>query len=177
MHDNSRIVIGEANHQSHLNTFSKFIAKFDSALLLTHVEDDSSIWHEIFVHLNFKYMQKLCKQKMVKGFPNIHFSKGVCQGCVLGKHPQDKFEKGKAWRASSPSELIHSDLMGPFPHLSISKVRYVLTFIVDFSRYTWVYFLMQKSEVFENLKDFKALIENQSGIKMKNLCTYNGGNM
>jgi hypothetical protein len=62
-----------------------------------------------------------------------HFSKGVCQGCVLGKHPQEKFEKRKAWRASSPLEVIHSDLMGPFLHPSIKKVRYVLTFIYDFS--------------------------------------------
>ena len=97
---------------------------------------------------------------MVTGFANIHFSKGVCQGCVIGKHPQEKFEKGKAKRASSPLELIHSDLMGPFPHLSMNRVRYVLTFLDDFSRYTWVYFLRKKSEVFEHLKDFKALVEN-----------------
>ena len=97
---------------------------------------------------------------MVIGFPNIHFSKGVCQGCVLGKHPQEKFEKGKAQRASSPLELIHSDLMGPLPHISIKNVRYVLTFLDDFSRYTWVYFLRKKFEVFEHLKDFKALVEN-----------------
>jgi hypothetical protein len=78
---------------------------------------------------------------MVIGFPNIHFSKGVCQGYVLGKHPQENFEKGKAWRSSSPLELIHGDLMGPFPHLFIIKSRHMLKFIDDFSRYTWVYFL------------------------------------
>jgi hypothetical protein len=98
-----------------------------------HVDDTSRLWHERFDHLNFKYMQQLCKQDMVTDFPNIHFSKGVCQGCILGKHPQEKFEKGKAWRASSPLELIHSDLMGPFPHPSINKARYMLTFIDDFS--------------------------------------------
>jgi len=51
----------------------------------------------------------------------------------------------------------------------------VLTFIDDFSRYTWVYFLRQKSEVFEHLKDFKALVENQSTRKIKILRTDNGG--
>jgi hypothetical protein len=70
---------------------------------------------------------------MVTSVPNMHFSNGVCQGCVLGKHPQEKFEKEKAWRASSPLELIHNDLMGPFPHPSINKARYMLTFIEDFS--------------------------------------------
>jgi hypothetical protein len=53
---------------------------------------------------------------MVTRFPNIHFSKRVCQGCVLGKNTQKKFEKGKAWRASSPLELIQSDHRGSNDH-------------------------------------------------------------
>jgi hypothetical protein len=92
---------------------------------------------------------------MVTCFPDLHFSKGFCQGCILLKHPQEKFEKGKAWRASSPLVLIHNDLMGPFPLSSINKVRYMLTFIDDFSRYTWVYFLRKKFEFFEHIKDYK----------------------
>lgn len=61
MHDNSMIVVGEVNHQCCLYTFNKFIAKFDSSLLLTHVDDTSRLWLERFDHLNFKYMQQLCK--------------------------------------------------------------------------------------------------------------------
>jgi hypothetical protein len=59
MHDNSKIVVGEVNHQSHLYTFSRFIDKFDFDLLLTHGDNDIRLWHEIFGHLNFKYMQPL----------------------------------------------------------------------------------------------------------------------
>ena len=104
---------------------------------------------------------------MVDGLPNIHFSKGVCEGCVLRKHPQEKFDKGKSQRDSAPLDMIHSDLMGPFPHPSINKVRFVLIFVDDFSCFTWIYFLKQKSEVFQHLKDFKALVETQSGKKIK----------
>jgi hypothetical protein len=70
---------------------------------------------------------------MVTSFPDMHFSKGVFQVCVLGKHPKKNFEKGKAWRVSSPLVLIHSDLMGPFPHPFINKERYMLTCFDDFS--------------------------------------------
>ena len=119
-------------------------------------------------------MQQLSKQGMVKGLPTIEFSDGVCNGCALGKHPQEKFEKGHAWRASSPLELVHSDLMGPFPVLSMSKARYVLSFIDDYTRFTWVYFLKLKFEVFQHLKIFKAHAENQSGKRIKILCTDNG---
>jgi transposase InsO family protein len=174
MQDNSKIVVGEVNHKSWLYTFTKFIEP-DSSILLTHADDSSRLWHERFGHLNFRYMQQLSKKGMVTGLPDIHFSEGVCEGCVLGKHPQEKFEKGKAHRASSPLDLIHSDLMGPFPHPSIGKARYVLTFLDDYSRYTWVFFLRQKSEVFEHLKEFKALVETQSGRKIKSLHTDNGG--
>jgi len=169
------IFVGEVKHQYRLYTFSKFITKFDSNLLLTYVDDTSRLWHKIFNHINFKYMQQLCKQEMVTRFPDIHFSKGVCQGWVLGKHPKEKFEKQNAWRDSSPLELIHIDMIGPFSHPSINKLRYMLTFIDYFSRYTWVYFLMQKYEVFEHLKYFKAHVETQFEIKIKILHRYNGG--
>jgi hypothetical protein len=96
---------------------------------------------------------------MVKGLPDIHFSEGVCEGCILGKNPEENFEKGKPKRASSSLEPIDSDLMGPFPHPSINKARSFLTFIDDYSRYTWVYFFRKNSKVFEHLKDFKALVE------------------
>ena len=98
---------------------------------------------------------------MVEGLPNISFSKGVCEGCVLGKHPREKFDNGKTHRASSPLDLIHSDLMWPFPHPPINEARYVLTFIDDFSWYTWVYLLRAKYEVFAHFKDFNALVETQ----------------
>jgi hypothetical protein len=112
---------------------------------------------------------------LVDCLPDIHFSKGICEGCVLGKHPQEKFDKGKTQRASSHLDLIHSDLMGPFLHPSINKARYVLIFVDDFSHFTWIFFLRQKSKVFQHLKDFKALVETQSGKKIKILRTNNGG--
>jgi hypothetical protein len=171
---NSRVTTGEVNHQSRLYTFSEFIEP-DSALLLNHADESSMIWHERFGHLNFRYLQQLSKHRLVDGLLDIHFSKGVCEGCVLGKHPQEKFVKGKSQRDSTYLDLIHSDLMGPFLHPSINKVRFVLIFVDDFSRFTWIYFLRKKSEVFQHLKDFKALVETQFRNKIKVLRTDNGG--
>jgi hypothetical protein len=104
---------------------------------------------------------------MVDGISDIHFSKGIFEGCVLGKHPQEKFDKGKTQRASYPLDRIHSDLMGPFIHPSISKARYMLIFFYYLSQFTWIYFLRKKLEVFQHLKDFKSLVETQSGKRIK----------
>lgn len=83
MHDNSKIVVGEENYQSRLYMFSNFIARFDYSLLLTYVDDDSRLWHQRFGNLNFKYMQQQCKQGIVTDLLDIHFSKGVYQGCRI----------------------------------------------------------------------------------------------
>ena len=53
--------------------------------------------------------------------------------------------------------------------------RYFLTFIDDLSRFTWVYFLKKKSEVFEKFKDFKASVETATGRNIKALRSNNGG--
>ena len=50
---------------------------------------------------------------------------------------------------------------------SMNGSRYVLTFIDDFSRYTWVFFIKKKSEVLEKFTELKALIENASGKNIK----------
>jgi hypothetical protein len=173
MQTNSKVATSEVNHQSKLYTFSEFIEPV-SALLITHADERSRIWHKRFGHINSIYMQHISEPRMVQGLPDIHFCKGICEGCVLGKHPQEKFDKGKTQKASSPLDKIHSDIMGPFTHPSINKERYMLIFVDDFSRYTWTFFLRQKSEVFQHLKDFKALVETKSRRKIKFLRTDNG---
>jgi hypothetical protein len=65
--------------------------------------------------------------------------------------------------------------MGPLPHPSINKERYVLIFVDNFSCFTSIFFLRKKSKVFQHLKYFKSLVEIQSGKKIKVLQTDNGG--
>lgn len=57
---------------------------------------------------------------------------------------------------------------------SIGGKRYMLTFIDDYSRKVWVYFLKHKDEVFSTFKAWKTLIENQTNKKIKRLQTNNG---
>jgi transposase InsO family protein len=66
-------------------------------------------------------------------------------------------------------------VFGPVPVPSLGKSVYYVSFIDDFSRNTWIYFLRKKSEVFDKFKEFKALVENQTEKKIKVLRTDNGG--
>ena len=58
---------------------------------------------------------------------------------------------------------------------SFSGYSYCVNFIDDYSRKTWIYFLKAKSEVFERFREFKTLVENQTGKKIRVLRTDNGG--
>jgi hypothetical protein len=53
MQTNSRVATSEVNHQSRLYTFSEFIEP-DSALLLTHADESSRIWHKRFKTFEFQ---------------------------------------------------------------------------------------------------------------------------
>lgn len=70
---------------------------------------------------------------------------------------------------------IHSDLCGSMETTSLGGARYYLTFIDDFTRKIFIYFLETKDQVSETFEKFKTLVENQTGKNIKILCTDNGG--
>ena len=72
--------------------------------------------------------------------------------------------------------MIHSDISDLILVTYMNGSRY-LTFIDDFLRYTWVFFLKKNSEVCEKISELKALTENASGLKIKILRYDNGGSM
>ena len=57
-------------------------------------------------------------------------------------------------------ELVHSDVFAIVKVPSLGKSLYYVSFIDDFSRNIWTYFLKNKSKVFDRFKEFKALVEN-----------------
>lgn len=61
------------------------------------------------------------------------------------------------------------------PTSSLNGYVYYLTFVDDYSRKTFIYFLQGKDELFNKFKEFKALVENLSKKKIKILRSNNGG--
>ena len=79
--------------------------------------------------------------------------------CVLDKHHQHIFDKCASWHASDCFHVVHGDLCGPLFYPYFSGCKYFLTFIDEFSRRTWAYFLKIKSEVFDKFLAYEALVE------------------
>jgi len=57
---------------------------------------------------------------------------------------------------------------------SISGYLYYITFIDDFSRNTWIYYLKDNDEALKTFKELKALVENQTRKKIKIFRSDNG---
>ena len=72
-------------------------------------------------------------------------------------------------------DIIHLDICRPMQTNSLSGYVYYASFIDDYSRKSWIYFLKKKDEVFERFKEFKYLVENLSEKKINILRLDNGG--
>lgn len=107
---------------------------------------------------------------MINGLPSIDFPDKNCESCILGKKYRESFQKCKAWRANAPLQLIHSDLCSVEVSSNCGS-KYFITFIDDFSRKTWVYFLKNKFDPCDIFKSFKVYVEKQSGYFIKILRT------
>jgi hypothetical protein len=73
-----------------------------------------------------------------------------------------------------PWELIYSDVWGPAP-VSVGRYTYYVSFIDDFSKYTWIYLIKHKSDVFQVFKNFQNLVERKFDRKIISLQTDWGG--
>jgi hypothetical protein len=84
-------------------------------------------------------------------------------GCVYGKHqPTPISYNNGGFCAKEILGLVHTNLCG----LILWSSKYFLTFINDFSRKTIFYTTKTKFVMFDKLKVFKTLVENQIEKKM-----------
>jgi transposase InsO family protein len=61
------------------------------------------------------------------------------------------------------------DLFGPVVYINIGGNKYGLVIVDDYSRFTWVFFLQDKSETQEVLKKFLRRAQNEFNVKVKKI--------
>ena len=111
-------------------------------------------------------MAKVSKLEAVVGLPKFgKVEKIVCGPSRLGKQTKSSHLTVNVIATSRPLELLHVDLMGPIRIESLGGKRYIMVVVGDFSRYSWVEFLREKSEVCEKMEKLCKRFQNENGIK------------
>ncbi|KAH9618858.1 hypothetical protein KSS87_009464, partial [Heliosperma pusillum] len=145
------------------NSSFALVSRFD-------VDSESVKWHARLGHIGQERMNRLAKDGLLDKLTRVKLP--ICEPCLAGKASKKPFSK--ASRASTPLELIHSDICGPLNVKARHGATYFLTFIDDYSRFGYVYLLSHRYEALDTFKRFVTEVENQLERKVKTLRTDRG---
>lgn len=127
------------------------------------------LWH---CRLGHAPVPKITKISSIKASSKQLSS--LCLTCPLARFTKLPFSLSTS-HAKSAFDLVHIDLWGPYKECTKSTCRYFLTIVDDYSRYTWLYLLSNKSDSLPILKTFVQFIKNHfSGASIKVIRSDNG---
>jgi hypothetical protein len=115
-------------------------------------------------------LHKLQKDGHILGLTNIVFEKDrPCRACQAEKQVGAHHIAKNIVTTARPLERLHMDLFGPVAYISIGGNKYGLVIVDDYSRFTWVFFLQDKSDTQEVLKKFLKRTQNEFDAKVKKI--------
>jgi transposase InsO family protein len=133
------------------------------------------LWHRRLAHVGMKNLHKLQKDGHILGLTNIIFEKDrPCGACQARKQVGTHHHAKNIMTTTRPLEMIHMDLFGPVAYINIGGNKNGLVIIDDYSRFTWVFFLQDKSETQYVLKKFLRMAQNEFYAKVKKIKSDNG---
>jgi hypothetical protein len=133
------------------------------------------LWHRRFGHVGMKQLNKLIKHDLVRGLKDVIFEKDkLCSACQARKQVGNTHPKKSMMSTSKAFELLHMDLFGPTQYTSIDGSKYGFMIVDDFTRYTWVFFMVDKSDVYATFTSFVKLCHNEFEITIKRVRSDDG---
>jgi len=125
------------------------------------------LWRRQLAHVGMRNLAKLQKGEHILGLRNVVFEKDrLCSACQAGKQVGAPHHVKNIMTTTRPFKLLHIDLFGPVAYISIGGNKYGLVIIDDYSRFTWVFFLHDKSVVQETFKKFAKRAQNEFETKI-----------
>ncbi|CAH9083140.1 unnamed protein product [Cuscuta epithymum] len=90
-----------------------------------------------------------------------------CESCEFAKHHRTSLSPRLNKRANAPFDLVHTDVWGACLVVSKPGFKYFVTFVDDYSRMTWVYFMKRRSELFTHFSAFCVEIKTQFNVLVR----------
>jgi len=131
-----------------------------------------SQWHSRLGHPSSSVVKQVISSNNLP-YLDEPSDKTVCDACQQGKSHQLPYPKSSSV-PKFPLELVFSDVWGAAPE-SVGRKKYYVSFIDNFSKFTWIYLLRFKSEVFQKFQEFQTLVERLFDRKIISVQTDWGG--
>ena len=120
-------------------------------------------------------MNELVKKELVRGIPQVEFTKdGLCDACQKEKQIKASFRKKLDSTIEEPLQLLHMNLFRPVNVLFISRRRFFLVIVDNFSKFSWTYFLKSKDEASEIIINHIRQVNNHPDFKVRRIRSDNG---
>ncbi|GJS10041.1 putative ribonuclease H-like domain-containing protein [Tanacetum coccineum] len=161
--DESQILLKVPRKNNMYNVDMKNIVpkKSLTCLVAKATLDESMLWHRRLGHVNFKTINKLVKENLVRGLPSNHFENDqTCVACLKGKQHKSSCKTKIQNSITQPLFMLHIDLFGPNFVSSLMNKKYCLVVTDDYNRFTRVFFLATKDKTSGILKSFITEVEN-----------------
>ena len=97
----------------------------------------------------------------------------MCEACQCAKSHQLPYPVSSSV-SHAPLKLIFSDVWG-HARDSFGRKKYYVSFIDDYSKFTWIYLLKKRSDVLQVFTNFQNLVERQLNSKILAMQTDWGG--
>lgn len=120
-------------------------------------------WHARLGHPYFYLVQQVLRNNKLP-FVGEHNHETICDSCQRAKSHQLPYPISTSI-STQPLQLIFSDVWGLAP-TSVGRHTYYVSFIDDYSKYTWIYLLKKRSDVFQVFQNFQALVERKFDLKI-----------
>uniref|UniRef100_A0A2N9J0X6 Integrase catalytic domain-containing protein n=1 Tax=Fagus sylvatica TaxID=28930 RepID=A0A2N9J0X6_FAGSY len=122
-----------------------------------------SLWHLRLGHVSVQKLRSLVSSGFLG---QVKHDSVDCVSCQLAKQPALSFTNSDSSSHAS-FDLIHSDIWGPSPTATIGGSKYFVIFVDDFSRYTWIYLMHNRSELAQIYRTFAQMISIQFSKTIK----------
>jgi hypothetical protein len=135
------------------NVFQADFSSAQSSLrsLISQSSSELWKWHRRLGHLSFDLLCRLSGLVLLRGLPLLKFESDlVCAPCRHGKMITASHSSVNTVMTEHPGQLLHMDTVGPSRVRSMGGKWYVLVIVDDYSRYSWVFFLESKDQIFEH---------------------------
>jgi transposase InsO family protein len=163
---------------SHIeNAFQGDFSSAQSSLRCLISQSSSELWkwHRRLGHLSFDLLCRLNGLDLLQGLPLLKFESDlVCAPCRHGKMVAASHSPVNTVMTEHSGQLLYIYTIGPSQIRSMEGKWYVLVIIDDYSRYSWVFFLESKDEVFEHFWSLALRLNNEHPNFLKVICSDNG---